>query len=581
MRVIVFVKGCTTTTPVCTIGLLTIILLLLGCSRMSKQVREPGPFEEFRDRFIEGCFKANPPFAVDRGRHEFDGQLPDWSREGLQREVDRLKSSRDEAAAFDLALLDEGERFERDYLISVIDSDLFWLQSARLPFGNPTFYAASLDPTVYITREYAPLDDRLRAFIDYAWALPKAVGQIKRNLQIPLPRTYVQIARINFGGLASYFEKEVPGVFAPVQDQALQKTFQEANAVAIETMKDLDAWFGAQEANSGDDFALGAELFSKMLAATEGVNTPLEELEEIGEKDLARNLAALRKACSGYAPGQSIPDCVARAQQNKPAQGPVEGARAQLQNLKQFLMDHDLVSIPGSEEALVQTSPPHQRWNFAYIDIPGPYEKNLPSIYYIAPPDPAWTEKEQQTYLPGEADLLFTSIHEVWPGHFLHFLHSNRSRSQFGRIFVGYAFAEGWAHYAEEMMWEAGFEDGDPEVHIGQLLNALLRNVRLLSSIQLHTGRMTVEESERMFREKAYQDPGSARQQAARGTFDPAYLNYTMGKLMIRKLRDDWTAQRGGRKAWREFHDRFLSYGGPPIPLVRRAMLGNDTGSLF
>jgi uncharacterized protein (DUF885 family) len=217
---------------------------------------------------------------------------------------------------------------------------------------------------------------------------------------------------------------------------------------------------------------------------------------------------------------------------------------------------------------------PYQRFNSAYIDIPGPYGKGLPSIYYISPPDPSWSAKERAAYIPGTADLLFTSVHEVWPGHFPNFLHSNRAKSKFGQAFVGYAFAEGWAHYTEELMWEAGLGNGDPEVHIGQLSNALLRNVRYLSAIGLHTKGMTVEQSERMFREQGYQDPGNARQQAARGTYDPAYLNYTMGKLMIRKFRDEWTSIRGGREAWKQFHETFLSYGGPPIPLVRKAMLG-------
>jgi uncharacterized protein (DUF885 family) len=236
------------------------------------------------------------------------------------------------------------------------------------------------------------------------------------------------------------------------------------------------------------------------------------------------------------------------------------------------------VTIPGTEQALVHESPPYQRWNFAYIDIPGPYEKGLPSVYYIAPPDPKWTRAEQADYIPGEADLLFTSVHEVWPGHFLQFLHSNRSHSKFGQVFVGYAFAEGWAHYSEEMMWEAGLGNGDPETHIGQLQNALLRNCRYLSAIGMHARGMTLAQSEAVFRNDCYQDAGTARQQAARGTFDPAYLNYTLGKLMIRQLREDWTKDKGGRAAWKRFHDEFLAYGGPPIPLVRRAMLGPNAG---
>jgi uncharacterized protein (DUF885 family) len=253
---------------------------------------------------------------------------------------------------------------------------------------------------------------------------------------------------------------------------------------------------------------------------------------------------------------------------------PVQAATRQLDTLEAFVRAKNLVSVPGSERALVREAPPYQRFNFAYIDIPGPYEKNLPSIYYIAPPDPTWPKAEQEAYVPGAADLLFTSVHEVWPGHFLNFLHSNRAKSKFGQIFVGYAFAEGWAHYAEEMMWEAGLGNGDPETHIGQLMNALLRNARYLSAIGMHTKGMTLAESERLFREQAYQDPANARQQAARGAYDPAYLNYTLGKLMIRKLREDWTRTRGGREAWHDFHDQFLSYGGPPIPLVRRAMVG-------
>ena len=176
--------------------------------------------------------------------------------------------------------------------------------------------------------------------------------------------------------------------------------------------------------------------------------------------------------------------------------------------------------------------------------------------------------------IPGESDLLFTSVHEVWPGHFLNFLHANRAPWIFGRLFVTYAFGEGWAHYTEEMMLEAGLRGGSSETRIGQLSNALLRDARFLSTLGLHTSGMSVADSEKLFMEEAYQGEGTAKQQAARATYDPAYLNYTLGKLLIRQLREDWTRDRGGRAAWREFHDKFLSYGGPPIPLVRAQMMG-------
>jgi uncharacterized protein (DUF885 family) len=396
-----------------------------------------------------------------------------------------------------------------------------------------------------------------------------------------LPKTYVKIGRTTFGGLVSFYQRDVSAIFASVKDAELQKNFAAANANAIKAMKDIDAWFASQEATATDSFALGTAKFSEMLHATERVEIRLDELESVGKRDLDRNRAALEEACSKYAPGQPLQACVAKAEANKPQGGSVEMARKQLTELKAFISEKKIVTIPGAEEALVAEAPAYRRWNFAYINIPGPYEKGLPSTYYIAPPDPSWSPAEKDAYIPGQANLLFTSAHEVWPGHFLQFLHANRSKSKFGQVFVGYAFAEGWAHYTEEMMWEAGLGDGGPETHIGQLLNAMLRNVRFLSAVGMHTGSMTVEESERLFREQGFQDAATARQQAARGTFDPAYLNYTMGKLMIEKLREDWTASRGGKKAWLTFHDEFLKYGGPPIPLVREAMLGEQKGSLF
>jgi hypothetical protein len=365
-----------------------------------------------------------------------------------------------------------------------------------------------------------------------------------------------------------------------VSDPALQDQLKSANAAAIRELKALDSWLEEQGKTATKAFALGPDRLERMLWETERVRISLDELEKIARADLDRNIASLKAACAKLAPGKSVDECLATVKARKPADGPVAAARRQLSGLKQFLITKDLLTIPGPEEALVDESPSYMRWNLAYINIPGPYEKNLPSIYYIAPPEPTWTTAEQMEYIPGEPDLLFTSVHEVWPGHFLQFLHANRSRSKFAQVFIGYAFAEGWAHYSEEMMWEAGLGDGDPTVHIGQLLNALLRNARFVSAIGLHRGTMTVEQSERLFRDEGFQDPANARQQAARGTFDPAYLNYTMGKLMIRKLRDDWCATRGGRAAWKEFHDEFLAFGGPPIPLVRKAMLG-DAGQLF
>jgi Bacterial protein of unknown function (DUF885) len=553
-----------------------VLLLLTGCRTARKPDTSP-EWDQYAASYLEAYFAAHPDIAVNAGRHEFDGKLPDFSSAALDGEAARLHFERTRAAGF-TGNLDTKQQFEREYVLAAIDSDLFWLESARRPYRNPYFYSDPLDPQVYLTRPYAPLDQRMRAFTAYERVLPTALQQIRANLRTPMPRTYVDFGRLTFGGLAGYFDHDVPGIFASVKDPQLQSDFTAANADAIRALKSLDAWFASQRASANDDFALGADLFQKMLSATERVNTPLDQLEAIGRQDLERNLAALKEACAQFAAGKTLAECVAKEVADKPRGNPVEAAREQLKELKAFVANNNLVSIPGTEEAQVDEAPPYQRWNFAYINIPGPYEKGLPSVYYISPPDPKWTPAEQKAYLPGNASLLFTSAHEVWPGHFLQFLHANRVPSRFGQVFVGYAFAEGWAHYAEEMMWDAGLGAKDPETHVGQLTEALLRNVRFLSAIGMHTGRMSVAESDKMFRESAFADAGDARQQAARGTFDPAYLNYTMGKLMIRKLRDDWTATHGGRSGWREFHDQFLSFGGPPIPLVRTAMMGASAG---
>jgi uncharacterized protein (DUF885 family) len=537
-------------------------------------------WDRFVENYIEDYLAAHPAFAVVQGRHEFDGMLPDWSAEGIAREIARLKQIRQQAMDFDDGNLGERGSFQRQYLLAAIDRNLFWLDKAGWPFRSPDFYfdwiSDSIAPAPYVALDYAPLAERMQAYTRYARAIPRAAAQIRANLRMPMPRTVLQYGIDSFGGLADYYRNDVPAVFAAVEDATLQAEFAEANQSAAAAMRELADWLKSNRSSATEDYALGPELFQQMLYDTERVDIPLDELEAMGWADLRRNQAALDEACAEFSPGESVSACFARMANRKPAGGSVETARLQLTETRAFVVEQDLVGIPGNEQALVAEAPPYARSNFAYINIPGPYESNQPSVYYIAPPNPAWPVEVQQAYVPGEADLLFTSVHEVWPGHFLNFVHAKRADWIFGRLFVTYAFGEGWAHYSEEMMLEAGLRGASPETRIGQLSNALLRNIRFLSSIGLHTKGMTIEESQRMFVEEGHQSEGTAIQQAARGTYDPAYLNYTLGKLMIRQLRADWTRERGGRAAWRDFHDTFLSFGGPPIPLVRARMMKAD-----
>jgi uncharacterized protein (DUF885 family) len=550
------------------------LLVLSGCSP-----NNAAGWTDFQNRFIERSFELDPTFGAGQGRHEFDGRLPDWSEQGIAAAIEFYTTTITDAQ--NMSGLNEQQQFERDYLVSVARGNLFWLQTADQPHTNPAFYMDSLSPSMYVTRPYAPLDQRLRAYIQYLQAVPTAAQQIRANLRTPMPLPFINYGRSAFGGLAEYYQGDGKAAFASVNDPELQRQLSEASTAAAAAMAGLSDWLETLRPTATNDFALGAERFAQMLRDTEMVDISLEELERIGREDLARNQAALREACAQFAPGATLPQCMTRMGAHKPEGGAVPGARAQLAGIRQFIADNNLVSIPGTEEAQVEEAPPFARQNFAYIDIPGPYETNLPSVYYIAPPDPTWPAAVQRDFVPGEAELLFVSVHEVWPGHFLNFLHANRSDNQFGRVFVGYAYAEGWAHYTEEMMWDAGLNAGDAETHVGQISNALRRDCRFLSAILMHTSRMTQDQSREMFVNECYQDEGNARQQAARGTYDPAYLNYTMGKLLIRRLREDWTASRGGREGWHDFHDAFLSYGGPPIPLVRQQMMGGEAEAVF
>jgi hypothetical protein len=536
--------------------------------------------------FMQSYFDARPFFAAQSGRHEFDGQLPDLSNHGIRREIARLHDERNQIAAVDPKTLEPRERFDREYLLAVVDKDLFWIEKAKFPFSNPNWYIDKLDPDMYLNRNYAPLNVRMKAYIKYARGIPKMVNDIKANLQSPLPKTYLDLGIAQFGGLADFYSKNVAATFASVNDPDLQKQLSEADTSAAQAMDALKRTLEEDLKKANDKFALGPDLYAQMVLQTEGVGVPIDQIEAAGRADLDRNTAALKAECGTYAPKAPLAQCVAKVSAHKPKDGPVEDARAQLAMLKDFIVKNNVVSIPSNEEAQVAEAPIYNRSNAAFIEVPGPYDHGVASVYNIAPPDPKWGKAEQAAYVPSEATLLFTSVHEVWPGHFLQFLHSNANPSKLEALWVGYGFAEGWAHYSEEMMYEKGLGKGDAEKHIGQITDALLRDVRLLSSIGLHTRGMTVAQSEKMFREQAFQDPGNARQQAARGTYDPAYLNYTLGKLMIRKLRTDWTAKHSGAASaaapadeqalWHDFHDQFLSYGGPPIPLLRKEMLGEE-----
>ena len=412
-------------------ALFTAILLLamaLGaCSQDSGQeARKDLDWPAFVEQFADGWMEAHPMMAFSAGRKEFAGRFPDWSPQGIAAEIARLKSVASQAKSFDAANLTEAQRFERGYLLAVVDRNLFWLERAEWPFRNPTFYfdwnLDFLSPDPYLTKPYAPLDQRLKDFTQWLSNVPTATAQIKANLRTPMPRTWIDQGVASFGGMVGFLRDDAPQVFADVKNDALQKEYGVASDKAIAALKELSDWLEAQRATQTEDYAIGAELFAAMLKQTEGVDVPLDRLLVVGKADLERNLAALDEACREFAPGRDRKGCMDKMNANRPEGGAVDGARKQLDTLRAFIVEQKLAKIPSDDPIKVDQAPPYQATNFAYIMTAGPYDVGMPSTYYIAPPDPSWPKEEQLAYTPGVADLMSTSVHEVWPGHFLHVL---------------------------------------------------------------------------------------------------------------------------------------------------------------
>ena len=527
-------------------------------------------WQRFTGEFIEDLFAAEPTRAVWAGRHEFDGQLQDVSARAIRGRGDMLRRyARRAQEEYSADTLSPEQDLERRHLVSSIEGMLFSVEVAEYHLRNPAWYAGPLSPSVYVSREYAPKDERLAALTAHLQDVPAYLEQMRGTLEPPFPRPFVRTALVNFGGLASHLEDDAPGLFADVADEDLQAAFAEALAPAVQALREVETWLELRLEDAIGDFALGEERYRELLWRRYRIDLDWKTLKGVAQADLARNLELLRTTCKLIDPEITITDCAAMVRDDKPGQGAVARANEQLPELKEFLVQADIIGIPSDETAFVAEAPAYRRTNSAYIEIPGAYEEGLPAIYYIAGPDPEWPPEVQRQYVPGEADLLNTSVHEVWPGHFLHSLYVKRSGNRMGKIIWNGMLSEGWAHYTEELMQEAGLGEG-------KILDALMRDVRFLSSIGLHVEGMSVETSQRMFAELAYLDPGNAEQQALRGTYDPDYFVYTLGKLIIVKMREDWTAERGGRAAWKEFHEQLLSLGSAPLPALREAMMGPD-----
>ena len=563
-----------------------VLALLVACSSASSPKTStvtsddaPSRFEDLVSFISTHLHRLQPDDAVSLGLHDFDGTLPDRSRKSLADMTAQLE--KDKAALEAAKELAPAQQLERDVLLQKLRAELFDLVERDVYRTNPMAYTGSINLDAYIIRDYAPAFARAAAVIKLCNALPAFLAQARENLKLPMPRTWIDTALLQTKGFIEFADKDVRTEFAKVDiPLANQAQIDPALDTCKAALAQHAAWLEQQQPQGTTDFALGPTKFFAMLRETQGVEIDAKTLQAIAEEDLRRNLAAIEEAARAIDPKRPTAAVVEELANAKPAAAEVLAfATKQADEMRAFIVANAIVTIPSQDVAVVKESPPFQRWNAAFLDRPGPFEKKqLPSYYYISPPDPKWPPAEQRAYIPPKDDLLFTTIHEVWPGHFLHGLHIRKNPSRVLQSFCTYSNSEGWAHYTEEMMFDAGVGQQTPQARIGMLKEALLRNVRFVATIGLHTRGMTVDEAQKLFATKGFVDAGNARQQAVRGTFDPMYLAYTLGKIMIRNLKAAWLKANPG-KTVRDFHDTLLSYACAPLPLIRRAMLGDAAGS--
>jgi uncharacterized protein (DUF885 family) len=521
-------------------------------------------FAELSERILDAWLADNPALGRQLGLHAYDGRLADYSAQAIEARVARLRATKAELATVDSAQLGPDGALDLAILRNQVELALFQYVALREWQTRPMFYDELFSVDAYVNRAYAPIELRAERLVAHEEAALVALPNVLRNLKSPMSKPVVETSARIFAGYAEYLRGDVVKLFGQVGSEELRRRFTKANTALAAAADELARHLRDVELPRADDsHVLGRARFQELLRAQEGLTLPLSELKRMGEDDLAKN----KQAYEALRPR-------VHATRPRAAELREEAAKLVAQS-RAFIVDQHLVTIPTSDEVGVKETPPYMRWNAAFLDPPGPFETSKEAFYYITEPDPAWPLHEQEAYVMTRGILLSTTVHEVYPGHFLQGQWERRAPTRTQKTFGSYSFIEGWAHYAEELIVSEGFGASDPQNRLGQLSDALLRNVRLLVALGIHTEGMSIEQAERRFRDDAFQDDATAREQAARGAFDPGYFAYTLGKLQILELRTEARARLGQKFDLQRFHDALLSHGSPPVPLIRERVLSD------
>ncbi len=536
-------------------------------------------FNAVAERLIAEHWDFYPTTGSRIGRHEYDGRLPDLSPSQVSRRQREIRRGMAELQALDTSLLGLDEQLSCRMLELFLERELFTFEEMRPLENNPMRQAGFLNMGGYVRRDYAPLEDRLRAATAALRQVPDFLQTLDAVLREDLSRPMVDMSVESYSGMAHFYRTDLATFASAVEDRGISAAFTDALDTAATAVDGFVEKLRLRARGGDNDFAIGSRLYSRMLATGEGLDLPLERIAAVGQANLDDNLARIREVAASIAPGKSVREIVDENSRDHPsAESLIPDTREMLEDIRQSLADYDIISLPSEDRCSVVETPAYMRYAFAAMDSAGALEtKSTESFYYVTPVEEHWTPEQAEEWLAkfDYNTLKIISIHEVYPGHFVHNLHNRYGRRLplVNRAATSYAFSEGWAHYTEQMMLETEYGRGKPELLLTQLLEALVRNCRYMCSIAMHTGDMTVDQATQFFVENAYMGEHPARREALRGVFDPGYLNYTLGKLMILKLREDYRREQNGGYSLRSFHDHLLSYGAPPLPLLRHAML--------
>lgn len=544
-------------------------------------------FRQLAGEVLEYSYKRNPSNATYLGIHTYDQLIADYSAAAVRADSAALRDFRTRLDKVDAQAFSLEAQLDLEQTKHTLDGMLLRNDVIRGWAKDPDLYSSGItnDAFVLMSRNFAPPEDRLRSLIAREKLMPNALAEARRNLDNP-PRVYTEIAIEQADGNRDFFDQDVPAAFAAVKDPALVADFKAANGAVIAALADYKAWLERDLLpRSGGSFAYGAQTYRDVLAADEMITTPLAELLSVAEADLKRNQQAFADAARKIDPAKSPADVLADvAKDHPPASELLAVTQSNLDGLAQFVRDDQIVEVPPAPPAKVVETPPFMRaTTSASMDIPGPFEKVATEAYFnMTLPDPNWPEQEQNAFMSRwyRASISNVSVHEVWPGHYLQFLYAKDFPSDVRKVFGAASNFEGWAHYCEQMMLDEGLHADDPRYRLAQIQDALLRDVRFIVGIKMHTEGMTIQQAQDLFVRDAYQPVAVADSEAKRGTSDATYGYYTMGKLMILKLREDYRTKMGDAYSLKNFHDTFVKLGPLPLPLVRKAMLG-ETGTLF